>query len=168
MLLQSISLLGSTAGNMPSSGKCNKYRHYRPHKGVSFRLRFRKEFIKNHLISLQGGLVASILQFINVPIVDRHICSGQQKRSIYDGEICAGFSSGGKDACQVQNFCMSTTLLQVSCYRRGFSLIPLVTFRNTAKSDLASLRLSVLLSVRPPFHLHGTIRLPLDGFFNKI
>jgi len=52
----------------------------------------------------EGGSVASILQFINVPIVDRHICSGQQKRNIYDGEICAGFSSGGKDACQVQNF----------------------------------------------------------------
>jgi hypothetical protein len=120
MHLQSLSSLGSTAANMSSSDKCDKYRHYCPHMGDSFRLRFRKEFIKNHLISLQGGLVASILQYINVPIVDRHTCSGLQRRSLYDGEICAGYSSGGKDACQVQNLSMATTLLQVSCYRPGF------------------------------------------------
>ena len=89
------------------------------YQGVSFRLRFRKEFIKNHLISLKGGSVASILQFVDVPIVDRDTCSGQHIRRIYDGEICAGYSSGGKDSCQVLFFCMAATLPHVSCYQRG-------------------------------------------------
>ena len=119
MHLQSLSLLGSTAGNRASSSRCDKYQHYRLQQGVSFRLRFCKGFIKNHLISLQGGSVASILQFVRVPIVDRDTCSGQMKRRILDGEICAGFSTGGKDACQVQLFCMAAALPQVSCYRRG-------------------------------------------------
>jgi len=72
------------------------------------------------LISLQGGSAASILQFIEVPIVDRDTCSGQQSRQVYDGEICAGYDAGGKDACQVLLFCMAATPSQVSCFRRGF------------------------------------------------
>ena len=111
--------IGRIAGNRASSSRCDKHRHYRLHQGVSFTFRFCKEFITNHLISLQGGSVDSILQFVRVPIVDRDTCSGQMKRRILDGEICAGFSTGGKDACQVQLFCTAAALPQVSCYRRG-------------------------------------------------
>lgn len=48
----------------------------------------------------EGGSVSTILQFVRLPIVDRNICSRQKHRRLLEGEICAGFSSGGKDACQ--------------------------------------------------------------------
>jgi secreted trypsin-like serine protease len=48
----------------------------------------------------EGGSIASTLQYVRVPIVDRDTCSGMMRRRIFDGEICAGFSTGGKDACQ--------------------------------------------------------------------
>jgi len=104
MHLHILSLLGSAAGNRASPSRRDKYWQYRLHQGISFRLRFCKGFIKNHFISLQGGSVSSILQYVKLPIVDRDTCSGQMKRRILDGEICAGIPAGGKDACQVQFF----------------------------------------------------------------
>lgn len=48
----------------------------------------------------EKGSVSNILQFVNVPIVDLRICSENQRRELYQGEICAGYTYGGKDACQ--------------------------------------------------------------------
>jgi hypothetical protein len=56
--------------------------------------------LKN-LFPLQKGSASNILQFVNVPIVDERICSENQRRKLYQGEICAGYTYGGKDACQV-------------------------------------------------------------------
>ena len=58
---------------------------------------------------------------MKLPIVDRDTCSGQMKRRILDGEFCAGFLAGGKDACQVQFFCMAANLPQSRVIAVDFS-----------------------------------------------
>jgi len=70
---------------------------------------------------LQGGTPSDILLYVKVPIVDRDTCSGQMKRRILDGEICAGIPAGGKDACQVQFFCIAATLPQSRVIAVDFS-----------------------------------------------
>jgi hypothetical protein len=93
--------------------------------------------LKNNLTSLQGGKVASILQFIDVPIVDHHTCSGQQKRAVLGGEICAGYSTGGKDACQVKWFCYNLDLLHKSqCIQITYFLKSYLTGYQTSSTGI--------------------------------
>ncbi|XP_011375910.1 coagulation factor IX isoform X2 [Pteropus vampyrus] len=46
------------------------------------------------------GRSASILQYLQVPLVDRATCLRSTKFTIYNNMFCAGFHEGGKDSCQ--------------------------------------------------------------------
>ncbi|XP_069695207.1 trypsin-like [Periplaneta americana] len=48
----------------------------------------------------ERGGSSKILQFVPVPIVDLKNCSANHGKELYEGEICAGYSTGGKDSCQ--------------------------------------------------------------------
>jgi hypothetical protein len=82
-----------------------------------------------NLFPFQKGSVSNILQYVNVPIVDEKICSGNQRRQLYQGEICAGYTYGGKDACQVMygRLHNATTLSRITC-RRGCTGLQLILF----------------------------------------
>lgn len=48
-----------------------------------------------------------MLQHVPVPVIENPICEGWHKQrginiKIYDEMMCAGYESGGKDACQVK------------------------------------------------------------------
>lgn len=49
----------------------------------------------------EGGFSSAQLQRVQVPLVDKEVCQAAYTwRPITDGMLCAGVSSGGKDACQ--------------------------------------------------------------------
>lgn len=49
----------------------------------------------------ENGGVASVLNVVNVPILDHNSCENAYgKGKITSRMLCAGFTSGGKDACQ--------------------------------------------------------------------
>lgn len=48
----------------------------------------------------EKGSSSNSLQYVNVPILDERICSEGLWRQLFQGEICAGYTYGGKDACQ--------------------------------------------------------------------
>lgn len=50
-----------------------------------------------------------VLQHVPVPVIENPICEGWHKQrginiKIYDEMMCAGYETGGKDACQVRGF----------------------------------------------------------------
>ncbi|XP_043481596.1 trypsin-1-like [Leptopilina heterotoma] len=50
----------------------------------------------------QGGKVSEILRTVDIPVVSKGVCSESYKRfgGIPEGQICAAYPQGGKDACQ--------------------------------------------------------------------
>lgn len=46
------------------------------------------------------GRSATVLQYLQVPLVDRATCLRSTKFTIYNNMFCAGFREGGKDSCQ--------------------------------------------------------------------
>lgn len=60
----------------------------------------------NEFLFLTGGGVPSILQEVQVPIMENSVCqemfltTGHQKR-ILDSFLCAGYANGQKDSCEV-------------------------------------------------------------------
>ncbi|XP_035238804.1 trypsin [Anguilla rostrata] len=52
--------------------------------------------------SSSGGQIPSTLQTVKLPIISRERCNGSQSfdGNITSNMICAGFSAGGKDACE--------------------------------------------------------------------
>lgn len=49
----------------------------------------------------QSGRISEVLQTVTVPIVDTSTCTASYGDSIKSGMICAGYTGGGRDACQV-------------------------------------------------------------------
>jgi len=49
--------------------------------------------------TVEDGSESSILRYVELPIVDRKTCSGQLNKEMKLGEICAAYSTGGKDSC---------------------------------------------------------------------
>lgn len=64
----------------------------------------------NKLLFIAGSkLRPKVLQHVPVPVIENPICEGWHKQrginiKIYDEMMCAGYESGGKDACQVRTF----------------------------------------------------------------
>jgi hypothetical protein len=81
----------------------------------------------DNLFLLQKGSSSNILQYVNVPIVDKSICSDSLWRRLYEGEICAGYTYGGKDACQVMyDWLYNASTLSRITYRQGCADLQLV------------------------------------------
>lgn len=75
--------------------------------------------LKTHLLtlcllcSLGSKLRPKVLQHVPVPVIENPICEGWHKQRginirIYDEMMCAGYETGGKDACQVCPACQIT------------------------------------------------------------
>ena len=58
------------------------------------------------------GKVATILQEVDVEIIDDETCLGTDNKDhlLIDQMFCAGYLEGGKDACQVISFISVITL----------------------------------------------------------
>ncbi|XP_072482646.1 coagulation factor IX [Notamacropus eugenii] len=65
------------------------------------------------------GRSASVLQFLNVPFVDRVTCLRSTKVSIHNNMFCAGFHQGGKDSCQGDSGGPHTTEVEGTSFLTG-------------------------------------------------
>jgi len=54
----------------------------------------------------EGGMVSQTLQEVTVPILSNAECRATKypERKITDNMLCAGYSEGGKDSCQVRSY----------------------------------------------------------------
>ena len=60
------------------------------------------------LIYISEGPLPSVLQEVSLPIITNNECEGMYRKAGYIEHIpnifiCAGFSTGGKDSCEVRN-----------------------------------------------------------------
>ncbi|XP_043830122.1 coagulation factor IX [Dromiciops gliroides] len=65
------------------------------------------------------GRSASVLQFLNVPFVDRATCLRSTKVTILSNMFCAGFHQGGKDSCQGDSGGPHTTEVEGTSFLTG-------------------------------------------------
>ncbi|CAG0884430.1 unnamed protein product [Cyprideis torosa] len=82
----------------------------------------------------ESGNPATVLQKVTLPIISNSECSGFLSKyfSIGEGQICAGFKEGGKDACQGdsggplyitkggKHYLVGITSIGIGCARKGF------------------------------------------------
>ena len=65
--------------------------------------------MENHYgcaMCLTGGQGTRLLEEVDVPIMSNNQCKYYLGSSaVFDSNICAGYSQGGKDACQVSIMC---------------------------------------------------------------
>lgn len=99
-----------------------------------------------------NGATSDVLLVLTVPIIDQQVCQKiyLHHRIVTDRMLCAGYTTGGKDTCQVRSWCLFLSLSQHPWF------LPIRRFPDDCCARSSScLRPNIDEIGNPPFSVHS-------------